>query len=68
MGKLLTEKEVSHEYGFPLGTLRKWRLYGSGPRYLKIGARCYYLHQDILAFIEASRRRSTSDGGAKENP
>jgi hypothetical protein len=68
MHKLLTEKEISKEFGFKLGTLRGWRFRGCGPIFYKIGRRCYYLEEDILAFIKSSSRRSTSDSGPGNSP
>jgi hypothetical protein len=46
--------------GIKLGTLRLWRMQGSGPVYRKIGARVAYTEADLAAYIEGSARISTS--------
>jgi hypothetical protein len=47
--------------GIVTGTLAKWRHYGDGPEYVKIGSRVFYDQSSLDAFIEAGRRRSTSE-------
>jgi hypothetical protein len=50
--------------GLTISTLEKMRIYGGGPRWVKIGARAVgYTVDDLDAFIEAGRRASTSDPG-----
>ena len=44
-------------------TLDKLRVRGGGPEYFKAGARVIYSEADLLAWLDASRRRSTSDRG-----
>lgn len=44
-------------------TLEIWRSRGGGPVYYKIGHRCFYRYEDLEAFAEARRRRSTADPG-----
>lgn len=48
--------------GIAVGTLAKWRHYGSGPPYVRLnGGRIFYDIDDLDAFIEAHRRTSTSE-------
>jgi predicted DNA-binding transcriptional regulator AlpA len=58
---LLTEREASHRLGLSVRTLQKWRLLGQGPRYLKLGQAVRYDPGDLEAFVQAARRRSTSE-------
>jgi predicted DNA-binding transcriptional regulator AlpA len=49
--------------------LNKTRLDGSGPVYLKIGGNVRYVHEDLDAFLAASRRVAVYDfaGFANDN-
>ncbi len=62
-GSLLNENEVAGTLNVKVATLRRWRWAGKGPRFLKIGGAVRYDPADLQAFIEAGRRRSTSDDG-----
>ena len=62
---LLTEKEVAGALNLKVSTLQRWRWDGSGPPYVKLGAAVRYRRSDILAFVEANERNSTSDAGSK---
>ena len=42
-------------------TLAKWRVYGTGPEYVKIGNRVFYEESALTRFIDERRRRSTSE-------
>lgn len=44
-------------------TLEHWRVVGGGPQYVKSGGRALYRPEDLLAFVEAGLRTSTSDAG-----
>jgi len=44
-------------------TLETWRVSGGGPVYVKAGGRALYRECDLLAFVEANLRTSTSDDG-----
>lgn len=43
-------------------TLAKWRCFGQGPAYLKIGGRIFYCGSALNAWIASSER------GAKQSP
>ena len=45
-------------------TLEKLRVTGGGPADRKIGKRVIYHVDDLIAWVEARRRTSTSDKGA----
>ena len=61
--QLMTETEAARLLGLKVATLRRWRWGGKPPRFLKIGGAVRYDPADLEAFIEQSRRRSTSDPG-----
>ena len=60
---LLKEGEVARILSVEVATLRRWRWSGRGPHFVKLGGAVRYDLADIEAFIEASRRASTSDPG-----
>jgi len=62
--RLLTEKDASAILGVKVPTLRRWRWAGRGPTYRKIGGAVRYHPADLATFIEAGRRRSTSNAAA----
>lgn len=49
--------------GSAKSTLNKLRVYGGGPRYIKIGRRVLYDIADLDAWMEQNKRSSTSDAG-----
>ena len=51
--------------GLSTSTLAKLRLSGKGPAYIKLGRRVAYKPEDLDAWIEDNRVRSTSEYGAK---
>jgi predicted DNA-binding transcriptional regulator AlpA len=61
---LLNEHDVAAVLNMKVGTLRRWRWAGRGPRFVKVGAAVRYDPADINSYIEGGRRRSTSDLGA----
>jgi hypothetical protein len=44
--------------------LAKSRCSGFGPAYHKVGRRVLYTRQDLVRFVEATRRTCTSDQGS----
>jgi hypothetical protein len=46
-------------------TLAKRRVFGGGPKYLKLGRRVVYSKRDLDNWLDAHRRTSTSDSGKK---
>ena len=51
MESLLTEIQVSENLQVSLACLRRWRLRGEGPRYLKVGPLVRYRPSDIEDWI-----------------
>ena len=47
--------------GFVVGTLAKWRHFGGGPEYVRIGSRIFYEKSALDAYIASRRRCSTSE-------
>lgn len=55
--------EAAAYLGLSASTLAKLRLSGRGPTFCKLGRRVVYRQADLDAYLEASRRNSTSDDG-----
>lgn len=51
---LLNEREVAGLTRMSLASVRRWRLFGQGPKYIKIGAAVRYKPDDISEWL-ASR-------------
>jgi predicted DNA-binding transcriptional regulator AlpA len=63
--RVLRTPDAAKYLGLTGSTLEKMRLFGTGPRFVRIGTRAVgYAVDDLDAFIEAGRRRSTSDVGS----
>ena len=61
---LLKEHEAAERLSLEVATLRRWRWAGKGPRFCKIEGAVRYHPVDLTAFVDAARRRSTSDPGS----
>lgn len=58
----LSEREAADYLGLSPRTLENWRIRRSdGPRFHKLGRAVRYSIADLNAFLECTRRRSTSD-------
>jgi len=55
---------LSVELKIPVSTLAKWRLYGGGPRYVKMGKNIRYERIDVDQWVESRKRRTTSSKAA----
>lgn len=55
---LLTECDVARITGLSLASVRRWRLLGQGPRFLKLGRAVRYQREDLAAWL-----KSRPDGG-----
>lgn len=60
---LLTTEQAAARLGLAVGTLAKMRVSGDTPPYHKVGRLVMYSEADLAAWIQARRRRSTSDPG-----
>jgi hypothetical protein len=60
--RLLTPDEArAYLGGLARQTLAKWRVYGSGPTFIRIGGRIFYDGADLDEFIAARKFHSTAD-------
>ncbi|ASR50246.1 helix-turn-helix transcriptional regulator [Blastomonas fulva] len=59
----LKTPDAALRLGLSARTLEKHRCYGTGPMYRKLGGRIVYAIEDLDAWAEIGRRRSTSDPG-----
>jgi predicted DNA-binding transcriptional regulator AlpA len=51
--RLLNEREVAAQLTVSVATIRRWRLFGQGPRYVKIGAAVRYRADDLAAWVNS---------------
>ena len=58
---LLNEHDVARITGLSLASVRRWRLFGQGPLYLKIGSAVRYRPEDVQHWID-----SRPTGGGQE--
>ena len=58
---LLTTPEVAARLGVAEITLRKWRIYGTGPRFIRCGANIRYRDADIEIWVSSRTVGSTSE-------
>lgn len=63
--RMLRTQEAAEYCGSSVSTFEKLRLYGGGPRYVKLGRRVVYDPADLDTWLAANRRTSTSDAGAR---
>jgi hypothetical protein len=61
---LLTEYDVARITNLSVASVRRWRLFRRGPRYLKIGSAVRYKPADISAWLE-TRPTGGSQGNAR---
>jgi predicted DNA-binding transcriptional regulator AlpA len=57
---LLTVEESAGVLRVSPHTLDKWRTYGGGPRYTRVGRRIRYRSSDLSRFIDSRSQVSTS--------
>ena len=53
MSNLMTEEEVSKRLSVSLASLRRWRVVGRGPVFLKVGSLVRYRPEDLDAWLES---------------
>ena len=61
--RYLRTPEASRVVGLSIRTLEKHRIYGTGPRYSKLGGRVVYKLEDLQTWVERGAKASTSDPG-----
>ena len=59
----MAEQQAAAYLGISVHSLRRWRVCGGGPRFLKMGSRVAYPLIELEAFQASCLRRSTSDQG-----
>ena len=61
--RYLRTPEAARFVGISIRTLEKHRIYGTGPRYSKLGGRVVYRVEDLQAWVDRGAKASTSDPG-----
>lgn len=64
----MAQAQAATFLGLSPRTLERFRVEGRGPAFLKLGRRVVYSRDDLVAWAEAQRRRSTSDRGTPTPP
>ena len=65
MESLLTENEVSASLKVSLACLRRWRLQGAGPQYVRVNNMVRYREADVSAWL---RELPTAGNGRRLGP
>ena len=61
--RYLRTPEAARFVGLSIRTLEKHRIYGTGPRYSKLGGRVVYAVDDLHSWVQSAAKASTSDPG-----
>src|SRR5215470_7004141 len=61
--RYLRTPDAARLVGLSIRTLEKHRIYGTGPRYSKLGGRVVYRVEDLQAWVKSGAKASTSDPG-----
>ena len=61
--QLLTTAEAAKRLAVTVSYLEKTRVIGGGPEFLKLGRSVRYEPSALAAWVDSTRRRSTSDRG-----
>jgi hypothetical protein len=59
VSNLLRTTEISDQTGIPVPTLRWWRHRGEGPPSFKLGKTVFYAAEDLAAWVESQRAKTT---------
>jgi len=62
---LIDEREAAKVLCCSVATLRKWRLLGNGPAYIKVGRLVRYSEADLATYLDANRKEPAAAGGAR---
>lgn len=63
MKEMLDSRQAGEYLRLAVQTLAKYRVYGTGPVFYKVGRQVLYDRNDLDAFLKTRRRQSTSDLG-----
>ena len=61
MNSLLTEQDVAKHLHVSLAALRRWRLEGRGPRFIKVGSLVRYRPEELEQWVAAQPTGGSSD-------
>ena len=61
--RYLRTPDAARFVGLSIRTLEKHRIYGTGPRYSKLGGRVVYAIEDLQNWVQSGTKASTSDPG-----
>lgn len=61
----LNNQEAAQYLGLKAATLNKWRVYGEGPPFIKVGRLVRYRRSDLDAYLSGRRVQSTSELSAR---
>jgi len=56
---VFTTRQAAQYLGLSISTLNKWRCYGFGPKYLKLGRAVRYRLEELDRYLEARLLSST---------
>jgi predicted DNA-binding transcriptional regulator AlpA len=59
--ELLDVAEAARLLHIKPGTLAQWRVYGKGPRFVRLGRAVRYTQKDLAAYVAARTTQSTSE-------
>ena len=62
--RLMTIAEVAEYLSIPVGTLRRWRVYGNGPAGARLGNHVRYKRTDVDAWVAANTSPLVPAGAA----
>ncbi|HKB59833.1 MAG TPA: helix-turn-helix domain-containing protein [Gallionellaceae bacterium] len=63
---MLNTRDAAAFLGGSPTTLEIWRIRGSGPRFVKIGARVFYRKQDLENYVAENIRTSTAAAAVED--
>jgi excisionase family DNA binding protein len=66
MQELMTTPAVAEWTGLSQVTLRRWRIAGEGPRFVRLGRAVRYRREDIADFVERRTYSSTTQADVAE--
>lgn len=61
---LLNERDAADFLGYSVRALQNWRVRGGGPKYMKAARTVRYRRGDLISWVEAHLRASTSSAAA----
>lgn len=62
---VMNEKRAAAFLDMKVATLQAWRVRGDGPTFLKLGSAVRYTMEDLKAFIESKKQRTTYENPKK---